>query len=65
MVDQKIAQGAAELSMALNHGASGYTPYGYAQQPLEVEGPATSYADMVREAASREAPQQDRDGMDR
>ena len=56
MLDQKIAQGAAELGQALNSQADGYVPYGAGQQPLEVEGPATSYTDMLREAASREAP---------
>ena len=56
MLDQKIAQGAAELGQAFNSQADGYVPYGAGQQPLEVEGPATSYTDMLREAASREAP---------
>jgi len=56
MVDQKIAQGAAEIGQALNSQADAYVPYGAGQQPLEVEGPATSFADMIREASSREAP---------
>ena len=61
MLDQKIAQGAAELGQALNSQADAYVPYGAGQQPLEVEGPATSYQDMLREAASREAPGQERE----
>jgi hypothetical protein len=64
MFDQKMAQGAAELGQALNSQADAYVPYGAGQAPLEVEGPATSYQDMLREAASREAPVQDRE-MDR
>jgi hypothetical protein len=67
MLVQKTAQGASELSMALNHEASGYTPYGYSQkplEPLEIEGPATSYQDMLREAASREDPERSL-GIDR
>ena len=64
MFDQKIAQGAAEIGQALNSQADAYVPYGAGQQPLEVEGPATSYQDMLREAASREAPEQER-GMER
>jgi hypothetical protein len=58
MFDQKIAQGAAEIGQALNSQADAYVPYGAGQQPLEVEGPATSYTDMLREAASREVPEQ-------
>ena len=64
MLDQKISQGAAELGQALNSSADGYVPYGMGQKPLEVEGPATSYQDALREAASREAPDQS-PGMDR
>ncbi len=64
MVDHKIAQGAAEVGQALNSQADAYVPYGAGQAPLEVEGPATSYQDMLREAASREAPDQ-APGMDR
>lgn len=51
--DQKIAQGAAELGQALNSQADAYVPYGAGQAPLEVEGPATSYQDMLREASQR------------
>jgi hypothetical protein len=58
MFDQKIAQGAAELGQALHSQADAYVPYGAGQAPLEVEGPATSYTDMLRDAASREAPEQ-------
>jgi hypothetical protein len=66
MLDHKIAQGAAELGQALNSQADGYVPYGTGQQPLEVEGPATSYQDMLREAAQQapaQEPTQDR-GME-
>jgi hypothetical protein len=63
MVEQKIAQGSAELGQALNSQSNAYVPYGAGQKPLEVEGPATSYQDMVRESAERH---QDQDrGMDR
>ena len=62
MVDQKIAQGAAELGQALNSTSNAYVPYGVGQAPLEVEGPATSYQDMLRETSQR--PEPDR-GMDR
>jgi arginine utilization protein RocB len=64
MLDQKVAQGAAEVSQALNSQADAYVPYGAAQRPLEVEGPAVSYQEMLREASQREAPEQDL-GMDR
>ena len=64
MLDQKIAQGSAELGQAINSSADGYVPYGVGQQPLEVEGPATGYQDMLREASQRAEPEQDR-GMDR
>ena len=63
MLDQKIAQGAAEIGQALNSQADAYVPYGAGQQPLEIEGPATSYQDMLRDA-SREAPQQEQ-GIER
>lgn len=56
MVMQKTAQGAAEISHALNSQSNAYTPYGYGQQPLEVEGPQQSFTDMVREASERQAP---------
>jgi hypothetical protein len=64
MLDQKIAQGAAELAQALNSQSNAYVPYGTGQKPLEVEGPATSYQDMLREAAERQGQDQDR-GIDR
>ena len=60
-IDQKIAQGCAELGQALNSQADAYVPYGAGQQPLEVEGPATSYQDMLREAASRRRAGQERE----
>lgn len=58
MIEHKTAQGAAELSQALNSQSNAYVPYGTGQQPLEVEGPATSYQDMLREASQREIPEQ-------
>ena len=64
MLDQKLAQGAAELSQALNSQSNAYTPYGAGQQPLTVEGPATSYQDMLRDASERAGQEQDR-GIDR
>jgi hypothetical protein len=64
MLDHKIAQGAAELGQAMNSSADGYVPYGVGQQPLEVEGPTTSYQDMLRDA-SRSAGQEQEKGMDR
>jgi hypothetical protein len=61
MLDHKIAQGAAELGQALNSQADGYVPYGAGQAPLEVEGPATSYQDMLREASQPAGQEQDRE----
>ena len=59
MLMQKTAQGASEIAQALNSDANAYVPYGHAQQPLEVEGPAVSYQDMLREAQQRVGPEQD------
>jgi hypothetical protein len=56
MLEQKMAQGAAELSQFLHADNRGYVPYGMGQAPLEVEGPATSYSDMLREASQRATP---------
>jgi hypothetical protein len=64
MLDQKIAQGAAEVGQALNSQSNAYVPYGAGQQPLEVEGPATSYQDVLRDASQSAGKEQDR-GMDR
>jgi hypothetical protein len=64
MLMQKGAQGAAELSQALNSQSNAYVPYGAAQSPLEVEGPGTSYQQSLREASERSGPEQDR-GMGR
>jgi hypothetical protein len=64
MLMQKAAQGSAEISAALNHQSTAYQPYGYAQKPLEVEGPQTSYMDLLRQAAERQGPEHDR-GIDR
>lgn len=64
MLDHKMAQGAAELGQAINSQADGYVPYGAGQQPLDVEGPATSYQDMLRDA-SRSAGQEHDQGLDR
>ena len=58
MLDHKIAQGAAELSQALNSQSNAYVPYGTGQKPLEVEGPGTSWADHVRDASQRAGQQQ-------
>ncbi len=57
MLAQKTAQGAAELSQALNSQSNAYVPYGTGQHPLEVEGPATSYQQMLREASERSGPE--------
>jgi hypothetical protein len=64
MLSHKISQGAAELAQALNSQADGYVPYGTGQKPLEIEGPAMSYQDQLRDAAQRAGQEQDR-GMDR
>jgi hypothetical protein len=61
MLDHKIAQGAAELSHALNSQSNAYVPYGAGQQPLEVEGPAVNHQDMLRESSQRAGPEQDQD----
>jgi hypothetical protein len=53
MIEHKTAQGAAELGQALNSQANAYVPYGAGQAPLEVEGPATSFQDQIREASQR------------
>jgi hypothetical protein len=60
MLDHKIAQGAAELSQALNSQSNAYVPYGVGQAPLEVEGPQTNYQDMLRNAAERQGQEHDR-----
>jgi hypothetical protein len=66
MIDHKMAQGAAEIGQALNSQADAYVPYGAGQQPLEVEGPAVSYQDMLRGASRQPEPTQEHDvGMDR
>jgi len=64
MAMKKTAQGAAELSQALNSQSNAYVPYGAGQQGLTVEGPQQSYQDMLREASSREAPEPER-GIER
>ena len=53
MLMQKTAQGAAEISQALNSGANAFVPYGAAQQPLEVEGPVMNYQEHLRQASER------------
>lgn len=53
MMMQKVAQGAAEISQALNSQSNAYVPYGHAQQPLEVERPGMSYQDHLRQASER------------
>jgi len=59
MLDHKIAQGAAELGQAINSQADAYVPYGAGQAPLSVEGPATSYQDMLRDASQRAGQEQE------
>jgi arginine utilization protein RocB len=61
MLMHKAAQGAAEISQALNSQSNAYVPYGVGQAPLEVEGPAMSYQDILREASQRVGPKQDRE----
>jgi hypothetical protein len=58
MIEHKTAQGAAELGQALNSQSNAYVPYGAGQAPLEVEGPATSWQDQIREASQRAVPDQ-------
>jgi hypothetical protein len=55
---RKTAQGAAELSQALNSQSNAYVPYGEGQKALEVEGPQQSYQDKLREASHHEQPGQ-------
>ncbi len=64
MLEHKMVQGAAELGQALNSQADGYVPYGAGQAPLEVEGPAVSYQDMLRDASQCGGQEHDR-GIDR
>ena len=64
MLDHKIAQGAAELSQALNSQSNAYVPYGVGQAPLDVEGPATSYQDQLRDASHGAGHDQEQ-GLDR
>jgi hypothetical protein len=64
MLSHKVAQGAAELGQALNSQADAYVPYGAGQAPLEVEGPAMSYQDMLRDAAQQSVGQEQDLGMD-
>ena len=63
MLEHKAAQGAAELSQALNSQSNAYVPYGTGQAPLEVEGPVMSYQDMLRDASVR--GQEHDQGIDR
>ncbi len=68
MLDQKVAQGAAELSQALNSQSNAYVPYGAGQKPLEVlevQGPQQSYQEMIREQGSQARPQEMDNGMSR
>ncbi len=59
MIDQKLAQGAAELGQALNSQADAYVPYGAGQQPLQVEGPQQSWQEQLREASQRAGQDQE------
>jgi hypothetical protein len=67
MLMHKAAQGAAELGQALNSSADAYVPYGAGQAPLTVEGPATAFQDMLRDAAryGQDQGQDRQQGMDR
>ena len=56
-VMRKTAQGAAEISQALNSQSNAYVPYGEGQKALEVDGPQKSYQDMIREASQPESPE--------
>jgi hypothetical protein len=58
MVMQKTAQGASELSMALNHSADAYIAYGHGQDPLKVEGPAADWQAQLNAAAARSTGQE-------
>jgi hypothetical protein len=60
LTDKVIPQGASEVAQALNSRADGYVPYGAAQRPLEVEGPAVSYRGSLRESSRRAGPEQGR-----
>jgi hypothetical protein len=53
MLMQKTAQGAAEMAQGLNGQSNFYVPYGSAQKPLEVEGPATAWANELHNASQR------------
>ena len=59
MIEHKTAQGAAEFAQGLNSQANSYVPYGVGQAPLEVEGPATSYQDILRDASRGAGPERD------
>jgi hypothetical protein len=63
MGKHKLAQGAAELSQAINSQANGYVPYGDGQKIPEIEGATASYQDMLRDASAR--GQEHDQGIDR
>jgi hypothetical protein len=65
MLMHKTAQGAAEIAQALNSQSNAYVPYGVGQSPLEVEGPATNYQDLLREAQQRAVPKDQDKGLER
>ena len=65
MLMHKTAQGAAEIAQALNSQSNAYVPYGVGQAPLEVEGPATNYQDLLREAQQRTVPKDQDKGLER
>jgi hypothetical protein len=58
-MQQKVAQGAAELSQALNSQANSYVPYGAGQAPLEVEGPGTAWQQQLKDASHGAGKDQD------
>jgi len=66
LTDKVVPQGASEIAQALNSQSNAFVPYGHAQQPLDVEGPAQSYQDMLREASQRGGQEHGHEmGMDR
>ncbi len=61
---QKTAQGAAELSQALNSQSNAYVPYGAGQHALTIHGPQQSYQEMLRDASHSASQEHDR-GVER
>jgi len=64
--DKSGPQGSSELAQALNSHSNAFVPYGHAQQPLEVEGPAMDYQSRLNQHIAQNPPQQEPDqGMER